>query len=100
MQNQNMTRIRTVFLHTNMVPAIADDLVAKYSGIEGYAIDQQKLATWTEVLKRDSEDSVYQSDRIYIIDPAGNLVMSYPADADPSYMKKDIKRLLKVSQIG
>lgn len=38
--------------------------------------------------------------RIYLLDPAGRLMMSYPADADPSGMRKDLKRLLKVSQIG
>jgi len=39
-------------------------------------------------------------DRIYVVDPLGLLMMSYPADADPSGMRKDLKRLLKVSQIG
>ncbi len=38
--------------------------------------------------------------RIYLMDPAGRLMMSYPADADPSAMRKDLARLLKVSQIG
>jgi cytochrome oxidase Cu insertion factor (SCO1/SenC/PrrC family) len=38
--------------------------------------------------------------RIYLIDPLGNLMMSYPADADPSDMRKDLVRILKVSQIG
>jgi cytochrome oxidase Cu insertion factor (SCO1/SenC/PrrC family) len=38
--------------------------------------------------------------RIYLLDPLGRLMMSYPADADPSGMRKDLKRLLKVSRIG
>jgi len=38
--------------------------------------------------------------RIYIVDPLGNLMMSYPADADPSKMRKDLSRLLKVSHVG
>jgi hypothetical protein len=38
--------------------------------------------------------------RLYIVDPLGNFMMSYPADADPSAMRKDFVRLLKVSQIG
>jgi cytochrome oxidase Cu insertion factor (SCO1/SenC/PrrC family) len=38
--------------------------------------------------------------RVYIVDPLGNLMMSYPADADPSGMRKDLVRLLKVSRIG
>ncbi|MCG6870991.1 MAG: SCO family protein [Gammaproteobacteria bacterium] len=38
--------------------------------------------------------------RIYVVDPLGNLMMSYPAGADPSGMRKDLVRLLRVSKIG
>lgn len=39
-------------------------------------------------------------DHIYLVDPLGNLVLRYPRDADPSRMRKDLERLLKVSRIG
>jgi hypothetical protein len=39
-------------------------------------------------------------DYIYLIDPLGNLMMRYRRDADPTGMKKDFTRLLKVSQVG
>lgn len=38
--------------------------------------------------------------RVYVVDPLGNLMMSYPADADPRDMHKDLRLLLKASQIG
>jgi len=38
--------------------------------------------------------------RIYLVDPLGNFLMSYPADADPSGIRKDLARLLRVSRIG
>jgi len=38
--------------------------------------------------------------RIYLVDPLGNLMMSYPAGADPTGMRKDLVRLLRISQIG
>lgn len=41
-----------------------------------------------------------QRDHIYLVDPLGNVVLRYPKDADPSRMKKDINRLLRVSRIG
>lgn len=41
-----------------------------------------------------------QTDHIYLIDPLGNLMMRFPADTDPSKMKKDINKLLKASRIG
>ena len=41
-----------------------------------------------------------RSDHIYLVDPLGNLVLRYPREADPSRMRKDLERLLKVSRIG
>lgn len=38
--------------------------------------------------------------RLYIIDPLGNLMMSFPPDADPGGIIKDLNRLLKASHIG
>lgn len=37
---------------------------------------------------------------IYLIDPLGNLMLRFPADPDPKRMMKDLKLLLKASQIG
>ncbi|SCX38375.1 hypothetical protein SAMN05720354_1024 [Nitrosospira sp. Nsp1] len=42
---------------------------------------------------------VSQHDHIYLVDPIGNLIMRFPKDVDPTKMSKDIKRLLKVSQL-
>lgn len=38
--------------------------------------------------------------RIYIVDPLGNLMMSYPRDAEPRGLLDDLKKLLKLSHIG
>jgi extradiol dioxygenase family protein len=100
MQNNDMKRIRTLFLHTGLAPEIADDLNAKYRPIESYSTTQADFDNWTPVLRVKGAPKEAQTDRLYIIDPAGNLMMSYPAGADPSMIKKDIKRLLKTSQIG
>ncbi len=37
---------------------------------------------------------------IYLVDPLGNLMLSFPQDPDPSKMVKDLQRLLKYSRIG
>jgi hypothetical protein len=39
-------------------------------------------------------------DRIYLIDPLGNLVLAWPADPDIKAMAKDLTRLLRASRIG
>ena len=38
--------------------------------------------------------------RIYLIDPLGNLVLRYPDDPDIKGLAKDLKRLLEASRIG
>jgi len=38
--------------------------------------------------------------RIYVIDPLGNVMMSYAPDATPKGMLEDMKRLLRLSHIG
>ena len=40
------------------------------------------------------------SDGVYIVDPLGNLVLHYPLDTDPEAVLQDLKKLLKLSQIG
>lgn len=36
----------------------------------------------------------------YLVDPRGNVIMRYPAKAQPRRMLRDLERLLKASQIG
>jgi hypothetical protein len=38
--------------------------------------------------------------RVYLIDPLGNLMMSYAADVKSKGMLEDMKRLLRLSSIG
>ena len=39
-------------------------------------------------------------DRVYLIDPLGNVMMSYAPDAKPKGLLEDLKRLLGLSQVG
>ena len=100
MQNNDMVRIRTVFMHTDLDQSIYTDLDAKYQPMETYQVEKQAFLQWGEILKLDNAPVEAQIDRIYMIDPAGNLMMSFPASAEPASINKDIKRLLKASQIG
>jgi cytochrome oxidase Cu insertion factor (SCO1/SenC/PrrC family) len=38
--------------------------------------------------------------RYFVVDPLGNLILSYPADADQSRLLEDLTRLLEVSRVG
>jgi hypothetical protein len=39
-------------------------------------------------------------ERIYVVDPLGNLMMRFPREPDPTRMIEDLQRLLKTSRIG
>lgn len=41
-----------------------------------------------------------REDSVYLVDPLGNLMLRFPAHPDPKRMMKDLKLLLKASQIG
>ncbi len=41
-----------------------------------------------------------QPSKIFLVDPLGNLMMTYPVQSDPSDLRKDIGRLLRASRIG
>jgi cytochrome oxidase Cu insertion factor (SCO1/SenC/PrrC family) len=40
------------------------------------------------------------AEHVYLLDPLGNLMLRFPADPDAKRMMKDLKLLLKASQIG
>jgi len=41
-----------------------------------------------------------RTEHIYLVDPLGNLMLRFPARVDAKRMMKDLKLLLKASQIG
>ena len=44
--------------------------------------------------------SSIDQNEVYIMDPIGNIIMRYTAESPPKGMLKDMKKLLKASQIG
>lgn len=45
-------------------------------------------------------DQPFAGDRLYLVDPLGNLMMSYAGTTDPGGIIKDLARLLKYSRTG
>lgn len=50
-----------------------------------------------EALKLNPEE---RQSPIFVIDPLGNLMLRYPSDVASKSLLKDLKRLLRISQIG
>ena len=92
MQNAEKSRIERVWLIDDGEPPQNLQLAEDYKGMFFINAKDSKLLE-----ELPAVESV--RDHIYMIDPLGNLMMRFPKDPDPIQMAKDIKRLLKVSQI-
>jgi cytochrome oxidase Cu insertion factor (SCO1/SenC/PrrC family) len=92
-------RVRRVFLATADCCEL-DYLRTEHEGLiiarADEASDRELLATFP----RYDEVPVETAGRIYIVDPLGNLMMSYAADAPQKALLEDLKKLLKLSHIG
>ena len=56
-------------------------------------VDAARLSQW---LQADAGQTL--SSHLYLVDPRGDWMMRFPADADPVRIKKDLMRLLKASE--
>jgi hypothetical protein len=90
-QGKNMDRIERLWLIDDQAPVDAT-LQKEYTGTV-------MLRAPSGLLRRlPSKDE--PNTHIWLADPLGNVMLRYAPDADPSKMKNDLLRLLKVSQIG
>lgn len=55
---------------------------------------------WAQPFRDVAGGDPAQTGRAWIVDPIGNLMLSYPPGFEPSQPYEDLKRLLKLSRIG
>lgn len=88
-QGEDMERVARLWL-------VADggepsrELVAAHEGLRV----AQASADWLARLPATAAGR-----HVHLVDPLGNPIMRFPADADPARMIKDLRRLLKYSQL-
>jgi hypothetical protein len=86
-----MTRLQNVFLP--LVPAASEQLDRAafpkliVTGPETSILIQDLIGNWV-------------NGQIFLVDPFGNLMMSYPPGTDMGDVRKDLGHLLKISTIG
>jgi cytochrome oxidase Cu insertion factor (SCO1/SenC/PrrC family) len=100
-QGENAKRLQRVLVVVDNVTVEKLRIqLGEYPGMVVITGPRENVRTLSEEFVLPTSTPFDGSGRIYLLDPAGRLMMSYPADADPNGMRKDLKRLLKVSQIG
>ncbi len=55
---------------------------------------------WLEQFRHEGQAHPAGAHRIYIVDPLGNVVMSFSPEVDPRDLRDDLSHLLRVSRIG
>jgi len=96
MMSKDLTRVRRLAIILSEVDQVAaqswwkDDLRLIRAKPAGVLHEKVKKIAGAEVL----------DGMLLLMDPLGNLMMQYDADFDPYKVKSDLKKLLKISQIG
>lgn len=91
-------RVQRVALLTH--PENTLDILANYPGQWLLQLAKSDLDAFLNRFRLDDVTDPVMAGYVYIIDPLGNLMMFYPADFDPYGVLRDLRRLLKASQIG
>jgi hypothetical protein len=92
--NNNMTRVDRVFLTTGS--CCAREFLAKEHA--GLVVLDATGTDGTRMLHEFPQDGRPYS--VFIVDPLGNLMMSYDARQNPKGLLEDLQKLLRLSHIG
>lgn len=93
-----MIRVQRVFVNTG-VCCEGEYLEHEHPGLLLAHADSASAATLLDTISVDTIPAI-DANRIYVIDPLGNLMMSYTSKTPGKGMLEDLKKLLKLSSIG
>lgn len=100
-QGKDADRVQSVFVVTDVR---AQDwlrfVIKDYPGLRALIGPPEAVAALVRQFVLPVGSPLDNLNRIYLVDPLGNLMMSYPPDADRNGIRKDLSRLLRVSRIG
>lgn len=90
MLGRNSARVARVFVADDTRP-MAPESLAPFEGTVAITPPQGMVLPLAPLNDRA---------HLYLVDPLGNVMMRFPANAEPRRMMRDLERLLKASQIG
>tara|TARA_B100000809_G_scaffold125288_1_gene123551 strand:- start:118 stop:726 length:609 start_codon:yes stop_codon:yes gene_type:complete len=93
-------RVQKVLFLTNQHPSELSKLFINYAGQQVINTDSVDLDTLLDKFRSEKVINPTKAGHIYISDPLGNLMMSYPSGINPKGILKDLKKLLRASRIG
>lgn len=84
-------RLDWIWLRTG-APELSEPLRQATESATVLHIDPQQLGTWLA-----PAPGFTLEDHLYVVDPIGNWMMRFPAQANPAQVKRDLDRLLRAS---
>jgi SCO1/SenC len=99
-QGRDAPRVERVMIVAAAGAGALRELAQQYPGLVAVSGMRATLQTLAREFVSGQGTALDVPGRVYLIDPIGNLVLSYAPDADPSGMRKDLARLLRLSQVG
>ncbi len=102
LQAKHQPRLRRYMIVTDNddLPALRSLLAREYPKMIVVNSPQKEIKKLVEQFKIDDNDDVPGLHRIYLMDPHGNLMMYYEQGTVGNDIYKDLKKLLRKSQIG
>lgn len=97
-QNQHADRVGAMFI--SLDDGVPEDFDQWRSGFRALRLERVRDAdAILDQFRVGNEPDEQVVGRIYLVDPLGNLMMRYRPDQDPSDIRKDVKKLLKISAV-
>ena len=97
--NDDASRVQRMFLATANCCDM-EYLSTEHEGLITARVEEESDRALLANFPRYQDVPVETAGRIYIVDPLGNLMMSYAPDAPPKALLEDLRKLLKLSRIG
>jgi cytochrome oxidase Cu insertion factor (SCO1/SenC/PrrC family) len=95
---KDVPRVSRVFLYTGS--CCSEDFAKQQPDLVSVGIDNPAGQSLLTVFPADNGVKAIAAGRVYIVDPLGNLMMSYAPGANPRAIYQDLKKLLNLSHIG
>jgi hypothetical protein len=88
--NRNQDRAQRILLHVGAAPRIDDALLIMHS------LDEPEASDLAAAL----DPAAMAAGRLYVADPEGNVILSYPAEIEQRELLRDLRRLMSASGEG
>ena len=98
-QGKEMVRIQLLYVMADKSAAM-DKLSEQYRPLMVVTGEQASISDFIGVFQLSSDEQVLHLQRVYMVDPRGNLMMRYENGFELSGLIKDLELLLKTSHIG